>query len=141
MAIDFNSNYTMTINGKGVVSPGSIEVVNPATGTAFASAPDCNMAQLDEAVAAAKAAFKTWRKVPISERQALVRKAGDVLAAHADELARLFTREQGRPVDAAKQEILGAARRMCPRTRRRSGSRPNMCHWASFAPSRRGISP
>lgn len=109
MAIDFNSNYTMTINGKGVVSPGSIEVVNPATGTAFASAPDCNMTQLDDAVAAAKAAFKTWRKLPISERQALVRKAGEVLAAHADDLARLFTREQGRPVDAAKQEILGAA--------------------------------
>lgn len=109
MAIDFNANYTMTINGKGVTSPSQIDVVNPATGANFASAPDCTEAQLDEAVASAKAAFRTWKKVPIAERQALVRKAGEVLAAHADDLARLFTREQGRPVDAAKQEILGAS--------------------------------
>lgn len=109
MAIDFSANYSMTINGKAVTSSSEIEVVNPATGTAFASAPDCSEAQLDEAVASAKAAFKSWKKVPIAERQALVRKAGEVLAAHADDLARLFTREQGRPVDAAKQEIQGAA--------------------------------
>lgn len=109
MAIDFNANYTMTINGKGVISPSQIDVVNPATGVSFASAPDCTEAQLNEAVSAAKAAFRTWKKVPIAERQAMVRKAGEVLAAHADDLARLFTREQGRPVDAAKQEILGAS--------------------------------
>ncbi|HAY07849.1 MAG TPA: aldehyde dehydrogenase family protein [Hyphomonas sp.] len=109
MAIDFNANYTMTINGKGVISPSQIDVVNPATGVSFASAPDCTEAQLNEAVSSAKAAFRTWKKVPIAERQAMVRKAGEVLAAHADDLARLFTREQGRPVDAAKQEILGAS--------------------------------
>lgn len=109
MAIDFNSNYSMTIGGKAVTSPGMIEVMNPATGQAFAQAPDCTEEQLNEAVASALSAFKSWRKVPIAERQALVRKAGERLAAHADELARLFTREQGRPVDAAKQEILGGA--------------------------------
>jgi len=109
MAIDFNSNYSMTVNGRGVSSPAHIDVVNPATGAVFASAPDCTEAQLDEAVASAKAAFRSWRNTPIAERQARVRRAGEVLAAQAEDLARLFTREQGRPVDAAKQEILGAA--------------------------------
>jgi acyl-CoA reductase-like NAD-dependent aldehyde dehydrogenase len=109
MTIQFDSDFTMTIGGKGVAATRQIEVVNPATGAAFATAPDCSREQLDEAVAAAGAAFKTWRKTSITERQALVRRAGEVLAANAEGLARLFTREQGRPVDAARDEILGAA--------------------------------
>ncbi|QUD89337.1 aldehyde dehydrogenase family protein [Phenylobacterium montanum] len=107
--MDIRSNFTMTINGQAARTAGEIEVVNPATGAVFAHAPDCTREQLDEAVATAQAAFKTWRRRPIEERQALVRQAGEALVAHADELARLFTQEQGRPVDAAKQEILGAA--------------------------------
>ncbi|MBI1186633.1 MAG: aldehyde dehydrogenase family protein [Alphaproteobacteria bacterium] len=105
----FDRDYVMTIGGKSVSGDATIEVANPATGEAFAAAPDCTRAQLDDAVAAARAAFKTWRNTPIADRQAAVRKAADVLIANADDLARLFTREQGRPVDAAKQEILGAA--------------------------------
>ena len=106
--MDFHADYVMTIDGKAVAGSAMIEVINPATGDDFASAPDCTKAQLDAAVAAAKTAFKTWRNVPIAERQAMVAKAGDLLLAHAEEMARLFTREQGRPVEAAKQEIQGA---------------------------------
>jgi len=106
--MDFNADYAMTIDGKAVAGSATIEVFNPATGEAFASAPDCTAAELDAAVDAARRAFKTWRKTPIEERQALVRKAGETLLAHHEELARLFTREQGRPVDAAKQEVMGA---------------------------------
>ncbi len=106
--MDFNADYAMTIDGKAVAGSATIEVFNPATGEAFASAPDCTAAELDAAVDAARRAFKTWRNTPIEERQALVRKAGETLIAHHEELARLFTREQGRPVDAAKQEVMGA---------------------------------
>lgn len=106
--MQFDRDYKMTINGRDAVSPGTIEVVNPATGESFARAPDCTRAQLDEAVAAARAAFKSWKATPIAERQAAVKKAGDILLAHAEELGRLFTKEQGRPVDAARQEIQGA---------------------------------
>lgn len=107
--MDFSSNYTMTINGKAAASAGTIDVINPATGEAFAKAPDATKEQLDEAVAAARAAFKTWRNVPIAERQALVKKAGDIVMANAKELTALFTREQGRPLTLAVQEIMGAA--------------------------------
>lgn len=102
------NDYVMTINGAAVASELMIDVVNPATGQVFAQAPDCSTAQLDEAVDAAREAFKMWRKVPIEDRQALVRKAGDLLIKHAPELSRLFTQEQGRPVDAAELEISGA---------------------------------
>lgn len=106
--MDFTTSYVMTIDGKSAPAEATIEVVNPATGKSFANAPDCSKAQLDAAVASAKAAFKSWRRTPIAERQAMVAKAGDLLIAHAEEMARLFTREQGRPVDAAQQEIAGA---------------------------------
>ena len=112
MAVDFQSGYQMTIDGQGVASAAAIAVVNPATGLAFAEAPDCTADQLDQAVASARKAFKTWRKTPIAERQAAVAKAGALLIEHADEIARLFTREQGRPVDSAKAEILGAGKWM-----------------------------
>lgn len=106
--MNFDRDYTMTIDGKPVSAATSMAVINPATGDAFAEAPDAGKAELDAAVNAARAAFKSWKARPIAERQALVKKAGDVLLAHADELGRLFTKEQGRPVDAAKQEIQGA---------------------------------
>ncbi len=112
MSIDLHSAYVMTIAGRSVTGPNTIDVVNPATGDVFAQAPDCTRAQLDEAVEAAPAAFKLWRAVPIADRQAAVRRAGDILLAQAGDLARLFTREQGRPVDAARQEIEGAGRWM-----------------------------
>lgn len=107
--MDFDRDYSMTINGEAVTSPETFEVMNPANGEPFASVPDCTEDQLDYAVKSAKVAFKSWRNVPIEERQAMVRKAGEVLMANAESLARLFTHEQGRPVDAALQEIQGAA--------------------------------
>lgn len=107
--MDFAAGYVMTIDGRAVPGEATIEVRNPATGEPFAAAPDCSAAQLDEAVAAARRAFETWRRTPIAERQALMAQAGERLLAHAGELARLFTREQGRPVDLAKREIDRAA--------------------------------
>lgn len=109
MAFDIHSTYTMTIAGRQVSEAETIAVVNPATGVAFAQAPNCSRAHLDEAVAAAATAFKTWRTTPIAERQALVRKAAQALEDNAEALARLFTQEQGRPVEAARQEIMTGA--------------------------------
>ena len=106
--MNFNDDFAMTIDGARVAGDAMIDVINPANGEPFATAPDCSEAQLDLAVAAARRAFKTWRQTPIAERQAMVAKAGDVLIAHADAMSRLFTCEQGRPVELAKQEIMGA---------------------------------
>ena len=108
--MDFERGFRMLIDGELVDAVEMIEVVNPATGQTFASAPDCTADQLDHAVAAAAKAYQTWRQVPLEERQARLRQAAEVLEANADDLARLFTREQGRPIAAARSEmIVGAA--------------------------------
>lgn len=106
---DHQPSPTMTINGRGVTSPQVIKVINPATGEAFATAPDCTREQLDDAVGTARRAWEGWRRTPLGERQAAVRRVAGVLRDHADALARLFTAEQGRPLKAARQEITGAA--------------------------------
>lgn len=101
--------FTMTIDGQPATSAETLAVVNPATGQAFGAAPDCGAAQLDEAVAAARRAFPGWRDTPLATRAAALKAIGAVLAEHADELARLLTAEQGKPLAAALSEIHAAA--------------------------------
>ncbi|WP_422059631.1 aldehyde dehydrogenase family protein [Sphingopyxis sp.] len=103
--MNFESGFRMLIDGALVDSEARIDVVNPATGRSFASAPDCGDADLERAVGAGRRAFAGWRGQPIEERQASLRRAGDLLATHAEDLARLFTREQGRPYAGALSEI------------------------------------
>ena len=103
---DFDRNYSMTIGGKSVSAKGQIDVINPATGEVFAQAPDCSREQLDDAVASARLAFKAWKLRPIEERADLLAKAGDIILQHSAELARLFTKEQGRPTEGAAAEIM-----------------------------------
>lgn len=107
--IRFDAEYTMTIAGRGAAAGPVFDIVNPATGAPFARAPDCTPAELDEAVTSATEAFQSWKTLPIVDRQERLRAAGAAIARHAEGLSRLFTREQGRPIDGAKQEIDGAA--------------------------------
>lgn len=104
-----SDNLAMTIDGRAVHAAAMIDVRNPATGKVFAQAPDATAADLDAAVAAATRAFPAWRDTPIADRKACLVKAADIIDAHADELAALFVREQGRPLPGAKAEIRGAA--------------------------------
>jgi acyl-CoA reductase-like NAD-dependent aldehyde dehydrogenase len=103
--MNFQAEYRMTIGGRMVAADRSIDIINPATGAVFAEAPDCSAEQLDAAVECARTAFKGWRDTPLEDRQALLRKAARVIEAHSDELARLFTMEQGRPLQGALSEI------------------------------------
>lgn len=101
--------FAMTIDGRASEAASQIDVRNPATGEVFAAAPDATAADLDAAVAAATRAFPAWRDTPVEERKACLARAAEAIEAHADELASLFVREQGRPLPGAKMEILGAA--------------------------------
>lgn len=103
--MDFDSAYRMTIGGELIESDRRIQVINPANGQVFAEAPNCSVAELDRAVSEARSAFPAWRNTPISERQRLIAAAADLLEAHAADLGRLFTREQGRPVEGAIAEV------------------------------------
>ncbi|WP_429932766.1 aldehyde dehydrogenase family protein [Agrobacterium vitis] len=109
MSINFNGDYTMTIDGKAVSAASSFEVFNPATEEVIAKAPDASREQLEAAVSAAKAAFPAWSARPLRERQAFVARLGDAIEAHAEEFMRLLTREQGKAFKGAEWEVGGSA--------------------------------
>ncbi len=99
---------SMTIDGRRIAGAAGFEVVNPATGEAFAAAPDCTPAQLEEAMTAAARAFPGWQRDEGVRRAALLR-AAEIVSAHAEELARLITLEQGKVLRTALREVHGAA--------------------------------
>ena len=102
------TEFHMLIDGKLVDGPTTFDVVNPATGQAFAKCPKADSAQLNQAVAAAKAAFPAWSKRPIEERAGMVQKISELLEARMEEFARLLSTEQGKPLDQARYEMFGA---------------------------------
>lgn len=103
------TQYKNLINGKMVDTGEWLDVVNPANEEVIGQVPACGQAQLDEAVAAARAAFKTWRKTPIEERRAAIMAISGAIKENGEELYRLLTAEQGKPHEQAQGEIFGAA--------------------------------
>ena len=97
--------FKLLVNGQLVAGATATPVLNPSTELEVAQCPRASEAQLDAAVAAAKAAFPDWSAKPIEQRRNLLRKVADRVDAHADELARLLTEEQGKPLAGAKGEL------------------------------------
>ncbi len=94
------------INGQFVEgSHGHFAVHNPATGAALAQVANCGKEQAHAAIAAAKAAFPAWRTKTAKERAAILRKWFELMLAAQDDLARLMTAEQGKPLAEARGEI------------------------------------
>ena len=99
----------MTIDGAPAAAETTFGVINPAIGDVFDQAPECTRQQLDAAMQAAATAFRTWR-LDETARRNLLGACADAINAHADELARLLTQEQGKPLAKAAGEIAGAAK-------------------------------
>ncbi|KRB60544.1 aldehyde dehydrogenase [Rhizobium sp. Root708] len=91
--------HTATINGKPITGERSFSVLNPATGAEVARAPNMGAEELNAAVAAAKAAFPAWSAKSDQELQAACAAVTARIEAHAEELARLITLEQGKPLN------------------------------------------
>jgi acyl-CoA reductase-like NAD-dependent aldehyde dehydrogenase len=89
--VDFDGHYASIVNGAAVTSPTTARVYNPATREVIAEVPVTTLAQLDEAVAAARAAFLAWSAIPVAERQAIVTAIGDRREARAEEFIALLT--------------------------------------------------
>ena len=103
------TQYRNLINGEMVAADRWLDVVNPATEQVIGQVPACGQAELDQAVAAARAAFKSWKTSTFEERQAVCVAIADAIKANAEELYRLLTSEQGKPHAQAKGEVYGAA--------------------------------
>ena len=94
------------INGKSV--PGAsgevTQLINPATGEVYATAPKSNAADVDAAMNAAEAAFVLWRDSTPSERQRALLKIADALEARADEIIAIECRNTGKPIAITASE-------------------------------------
>lgn len=101
--------FTMTINGKSVPGTETFGVENPALAEVFAEAPNCTKEELDHAIASARAALPAWRKTPIAKRREVMQAIAGTLAQNAEALARLLTKEQGKPFEQAMADVLGGA--------------------------------
>lgn len=100
----------MTIGGQGVAGLGApVPVINPATEEVIAHAPGCSREQLDEAIAAARAAFPAWSARSFDDRKMMVAALAQVITDNAKELGELLTLEQGKPLSIADGEMQGAA--------------------------------
>jgi len=87
----------------------SIQVTNPATGEVIGSVPKMGTAETRRAIEAADKALPAWRALTAKERSAKLRRWFELMIEHQDDLARLMTTEQGKPLAEAKGEIAYAA--------------------------------
>lgn len=99
----FTGPYYLSIAGELIEAEQSTPVINPATGEVFVHAPSATAAQLDQAVAAAKAAFKPWAALGYAGREKYLLDYAAALETHREDLARLLTLEQGKPLETGAQ--------------------------------------
>ena len=88
---------------------GRCEVRNPANGELLGTVPDMGADETRRAIDAAHAAFPAWAHKTAKERAQLLRRMYELMLAHQDDLARLLTAEQGKPLAEARGEIAYSA--------------------------------
>ena len=87
----------------------TLEVTDPSDASLVASVPDSGAVEAQAAVDAAQAAFATWKTVPARERAALLKRWNDLMLSHQEDLGRLISREQGKPLAEGRGEVVYAA--------------------------------
>jgi len=97
------------INGQAVDSRETFETINPATQAVLAEVAAGSGAEVDAAVAAAKAAFPAWAARPATERAALMRKLGELITQHVPELARTETQDTGQSISQTGRQLVPRA--------------------------------
>jgi acyl-CoA reductase-like NAD-dependent aldehyde dehydrogenase len=83
----------------------TVTVLNPATEQPLAELPEAGVEEADAAVARAKAAYPGWRAVAPADRARLLRRLATLVEEHGEELARIESRNAGKPIGGARGEI------------------------------------
>lgn len=107
--MNFDSDFRMLIGGALDAGSATFDVVNPANEQVIARAPDATPADLDRAVAAARAAFPAWAATSIDKRREALNAVAQAILANIDPLKRLLTSEQGKPHADAEADVGGSA--------------------------------
>ncbi|KAL4781467.1 aldehyde dehydrogenase domain-containing protein [Aspergillus varians] len=105
MAFTVLDNFQNTINGKQTSTTEKRHGINPATGEPNPDVPVSTQQDVDNAVAAAEAAFTTWSDVPLAERIKAMFAFADAVEQHAADFAKLLIQEQGKPLQFANMEL------------------------------------
>ena len=93
------------INGQWVAGSSRFDVTDPATGLKLADVANLGATEADAAIAAANAAWPAWKNKTAKERSILLRKWFDLLIANTEDLARLMTAENGKPMAESRGEV------------------------------------
>ena len=97
------------IDGEWIAGSARFAVTDPATGLELAQVANLGAAEAQAAIAAADRAWPAWRARPAKERSAILMKWFALLHQHADDLARIMTAEQGKPLAEARGEVVYGA--------------------------------
>jgi succinate-semialdehyde dehydrogenase/glutarate-semialdehyde dehydrogenase len=97
--------YPLYLNGQWVKSPKTIRVVNPSTTEVFAEVCTVDRSAVAQAIADAHAAFPAWRALPGKARGAFLNKIADIVERRRDEIARVITQENGKPLAQSVGEV------------------------------------
>jgi succinate-semialdehyde dehydrogenase/glutarate-semialdehyde dehydrogenase len=93
------------IDGAWIAGAARFDVLDPATGAKLADVPLLGASEADAAIAAAARALPAWRARTARDRAGILRRWFDLLHAHAEDLARIMTAEQGKPLAEARAEV------------------------------------
>lgn len=93
----------------GETGHGRYAVTNPATGETLAELPRCREAETDRAIAAADRAFRSWSRETADHRSAILRRWYELCVENREDLARIITLEEGKPLSEARGEVDYAA--------------------------------
>ena len=99
------SDYRLLIGGELVEGYGESTVINAAIGADFTTVAKAGERHVDAAVAVAKSTFVAWSSTPIDDRAEKLVQLADAMTRHREELGRLLTQEQGKPLAEACGEI------------------------------------
>ena len=97
------------INGSWIDTNNSFEVRNPYNGDLLANVTDCGVKEVEYAIDAAQAAFKDWSGMIASKRSRILRSWFELQLKFKNDLAKILTMEQGKPLREAKGEIIYGA--------------------------------
>src|SRR5436190_8602365 len=97
--------YPVYLNGELTITEHSYIVINPATGEGFARMSTVNRSTVSQAIADAQAAFSSWRQLPAKSRGDLLTKIANELHRRREEIARLITLENGKPLTQSHGEV------------------------------------
>lgn len=104
-----NMRINHLINGQSVAGSDYFETINPATQEVLAEVASGGEAEVNAAVAAAKAAFPKWANTPATERARVMRKLGDLITKHVPEISQTETKDCGQTIGQTGKQLVPRA--------------------------------